>query len=88
MKFSAKLSRKFTAVWSLLDERTRRLVAANEAMSLGYGGISSVSEASGLSRKAIANGIEDIKNGFCPSEGRVRRVGAGERKLKQTILNF
>jgi hypothetical protein len=82
MKFSAKLSQKFTAVWSLLDERTRRIVAANEAMSLGYGGISSISKASGLSRKAIANGIEDIKNGFCPPEGRVRRVGAGRKKIE------
>ncbi len=30
MKFSAKLPQKFAAVRSLLDERTRRIVAANE----------------------------------------------------------
>jgi len=82
MKFSAKLPQKFAAVWSLLDERTRRIVAANEAMILGYGGISTVSKASGLSRKAIAHGIQDIKNGFCPPEGRLRRVGAGRKKIE------
>ncbi len=82
MKFSAKLPQKFAAVWSLLDEPTRRIVAANEAMLLGYGGISTVSKASGLSRKAIAHGIQDIKNGFCPPEGRLRRVGAGRKKIK------
>ena len=81
MKFSAKLPQKFAAVWSLLDERTRRIVAANEAMILGYGGISNVSRASGLSRKAIAHGIEDIKNGYCPPKGRLRRVGAGRKKI-------
>ena len=37
----AALSQKFRSVWSLLDERTRRIMAANEAIGLGYGGISS-----------------------------------------------
>lgn len=94
MKLNAKLSQKFAAVWSLLDERTRRIVAANEAMILGYGGISSVSKASGLSRKAIAHGIDDIKNGFCPPEGCLRRVGAGRKKIETNdpqlldVLNY
>jgi len=34
------LKHKFHAVWPLLDERTRRVMAANEALSLGFGGIS------------------------------------------------
>jgi hypothetical protein len=73
---------KFAAVWSFLDERTRRIMAANEAMTLGYGGISTVSKASGLSRKAIAHGIQDIKNGYSPPEGRFRRGGAGRKKIE------
>lgn len=81
MKFNAALSQKFVAVWPLLDERTRRLVASNEAMALGYGGISIVGRACGLSRKAIAKGIEEIKNGFCPSDDRIRRTGAGRKKI-------
>jgi hypothetical protein len=36
------LKEKFRAVWPLLDERTRRVMAANEALSLGFGGISVV----------------------------------------------
>ena len=81
MKFNAPLQQKFATVWPLLDERTRRIVAANEAMTFGYGGISTVSRASGLSRKAIAHGIQDIKNGYCPSERHIRRVGAGRKKI-------
>jgi hypothetical protein len=81
MKFIVPLQQKFATVWHLLDERTRRIVAANEAMAFGYGGISIVSRASGLSRKAIAHGIQDIRNGYCPSEGHIRRVGAGRKKI-------
>src|SRR3989338_5921286 len=81
MKFIAPLQQKFATVWPLLDERTRRIVAANEAMIFGYGGISTVSRASGLSLKAIAHGIQDIKNGYCPSERHIRRVGAGRKKI-------
>ena len=81
MEFSDKLPQKFAAIWSLLDERTRRIMSANEAMILGYGGISAVSKASGLSRKAIAHGVQDIKNGFCPPEGRIRRIGAGRKTI-------
>jgi len=50
---SEGLSRKFRAAWPHLDERTRRIMAASEAVSLGYGGVSMVSRACGLSRKTI-----------------------------------
>ena len=56
-------------------------MAANEAMALGYGGVSIVGRAGGLSRKAIAKGIQEIKNGFCPSGGRSRRMGAGRKRM-------
>jgi hypothetical protein len=59
----AELQQKFTSVWPLLDERTRRLFAANEAASLGYGGMSAVHLACGLSRRSIAKGIREIQEG-------------------------
>ena len=37
---ASRLRQKFAAVWPLLDERTRRLMAASEAMALAYGGVS------------------------------------------------
>jgi hypothetical protein len=48
---------------------------------LGYGGISQVRRACGLSRKAIAKGMQEIKDGTAPPQGRVRRPGAGRKKL-------
>ena len=74
------LRRKFSGVWSLLDERGRRLMAASEALSLGYGGISRIRRACGLSRKAIAKGIQEIADGDS-MPGRIRRSGAGRKSI-------
>jgi hypothetical protein len=81
MKIVTQLRQKFASVWSLLDERTRRLMAASEARTLGYGGISEVRRACGLSRKAIAKGMREIKEGTSVPPGRIRRPGAGRKKL-------
>jgi len=81
MRTSAQLQQKFAAVWTLLDERTRRLMAASEARALGHGGVSQVSRACGLSRKAIAKGMREIEEGTAPPPGRVRRPGAGRKKI-------
>src|SRR5271167_536438 len=81
MRASTKLQRKFASVWTLLDERTRRLMAASEAQALGYGGISQVRRACGLSRKAIAKGMREIEDGTAPRLGRVRWPGAGRKTI-------
>jgi len=77
----AALTEKFRPVWPLLDERTRRLMAASEALGLGYGGVSLVHRACGLSRKAIAKGISEIRLGKPLLSGRLRRPGAGRKSL-------
>ena len=81
MSTFTQLRGKFVSVWALLDERTRRLMAANEARILGYGGVSQVRRACGLSRKAIAKGMQEIAQGTAPPPGRVRRPGAGRKSL-------
>ena len=77
------LQQKFSNVWPLLNERSRRLMAANEARSLGYGGVSRIRNACGLSRKAIAKGIREIADGS-PMPGRIRRPGAGRKSIVLT----
>jgi len=81
MELLSHLQRKFAPLWPLLDERTRRLTAANEARALGHGGVSLVSRACGLSRKAIAKGMREIEAGTPLPPGRVRRSGAGRKKI-------
>ena len=85
MSALAELTQKFRSARPLLDERTRRLMAANEAIGLGYGGVSLVRRACGLSRKAIAKGIREIETGEAPEEGRIRRPGAGRKSSRSPI---
>jgi hypothetical protein len=81
MKTLTQLQRKFAPLWPLLDERTRRLTAASEARALGHGGVSQVSRACGLSRKAITKGLREMEEGTVPPPGRVRRPGGGRKKI-------
>ena len=84
MSSIAVLRQKFKSIWRLLDERTRRIMAANEAIGLGYGGVSTVHRACGLSRKAIAKGIGEIETGDRPMAGHIRRPGAGRKNLTES----
>jgi transposase len=79
MKEEAAIKRRFELVSGELNERSRRLVAASEAVALGWGGISAVSRATGLSRKAISHGIQELQERGEPGEGRVRRTGGGRK---------
>lgn len=56
-------------------------MAASEARTLGYGGISQVRRACGLSRKAIAKGLREIEERTAPLPGRIRRPGAGRKRI-------
>jgi transposase len=79
MKEEAAIKRRFEQVASKLNERARRLVAASEALALGWGGISAVSRATGLSRKAISHGITELQEEEGIGEGRIRRTGGGRK---------
>ena len=81
MSRRAALTEKFDAVWPLLNERTRRLMAASEAKAIGHGGVSLVHRACGLSRRVIAAGIQEIVEGAPLAVGRIRRPGAGRKPI-------
>src|SRR5689334_4696670 len=63
-----------------LDERGRRLFAANEALAIGYGGVSAASLATGIARSTIRRAIMDLQGGSNPSGPRVRRQGGGRKR--------
>jgi hypothetical protein len=77
---------KFLALDAVMDERLRRQWAAAEAKALGWGGISLVAAATGMSRNTIQAGIGELderqKTGV--TSARVRRVGGGSKRLTQT----
>ena len=77
------LAAKFGTILPHLDERQRRLLLASEARSLGHGGISLVSRASGVSRVTITHGVDELEAGDGSVE-RIRRTGGGRKKLTET----
>ena len=77
------LAAKFGVILPHLDERQRRLLLAAEAGSLGYGGISLVARAAGVSRMTVTTGVEELDAGVEPSPGRARRAGGGRKPLTE-----
>ena len=80
MDADAQLTQYFAAIWPHLDEHARRLVAANKAVELGYGGVSRVSRACGLSRVTLTKGVAELRAVPLPP-GRIRREGGGRHAL-------
>lgn len=74
---------RFSAVSCSLNERGRRLFAAAEARTAGYGGISASARATGVARSTIGRGLKDIAK---PEKltGVIRRPGSGRRALTRT----
>ena len=72
----------FGALGPVLDERTRRAVAAAEARALGYGGVSLVARVTGLARSTLRRGIVELEapEVAAPAD-RVRRRGGGRKRL-------
>jgi hypothetical protein len=76
------LKLKFRQIWPHLNERSRRLMAASEAKGLGYGGVSLVNRACGLSRVTITKGLQELDAPALPHD-RIRRPGAGRQRLEE-----
>jgi hypothetical protein len=56
----ATIRQRFSDLAPVLNERGRRLWAATEAKALGYGGVSLVARATGISRRAIHVGLQEL----------------------------
>lgn len=85
-----KFRKKFKLVYPHLNEKTCRIWAATEANIYGYGGITILSEATGLSRDTISFGLKELKSKNKIDIDRIRKPGAGRKKLvdiDKTILN-
>ncbi len=74
---------KYLAIVSDLDERGIRRWAAAEARSLGWGGISAVAKATGISDRTIRNGIQELDDPQAPTADRQRRTGGGRRRREE-----
>lgn len=76
------IRQKYVAVLGDLDERGRRRWAAAEARSLGWGGVSAVAQATGLSDRTVRKGVCELDDLEVVSWDRQRKVGGGRRSLE------
>jgi hypothetical protein len=88
MQTETRLAMKLAALLPHLDERSRRLVAAAEAMALPRGGSSAVRRCCGMSRTTILAGIRELREGTVLHPGRIRREGGGRKKFEQNHPGF
>jgi len=84
-----RIQSKYASFSPYLNERTRRIWAGIEAKSLGYGGVSAVSYATGLNRNTRAEGIKELETGKDDilgkgSKKQIRKTGGG-RKHVETV---
>jgi len=72
---------KYVLISPHLNERGKRLFAGMEAASLGYKGVSLVSEATGLNRGTVKIGRDEIISGETLDTVKVRKDGAGRKTV-------
>jgi len=76
---------KYRALLPAMDERHRRLWAGTEARALGRGGIAVVARATGLARNTIVRGLAELAQKKPLSPDRVRRPGAGRKRMSVLV---
>jgi Rhodopirellula transposase DDE domain len=89
MDTEQQIRKRFELVAPVLDERRLRLYVAAEALALGYGGISLVSRATGVSRPTITGGCQELSAAEATqpaqaSAGGIRKAGGGRKRTAST----
>jgi hypothetical protein len=88
MELVESIKERFERMQGSLNERGRRLFAASEALSIGWGGVAIVARATGIAPSTIGVGKHEVRAlelGASPLPlNRSRRAGGGRKKLTDT----
>lgn len=79
---------KYIAIKNELNERSQRIWAATEAISIGHGGIRIVHKATNLAESTIQIGKKEVLNNETIEDNRVRRKGAGRKSLESKDIQI
>jgi transposase len=84
------IKQRYALISPFLDERQRRLYLAAEAKVIGYGGVSTVSRMTGVSRGVISAGYEEYDQAKEKelSPGRIRKEGGGRKRTVVTDVTL
>lgn len=80
-----QIKTRYSSLSPLMDERMRRQWAATEAHTYGWGGVSAVSHATGMSRNTIRKGMSEVAQRKAKPKAvlsaRLRKPGGGRKRL-------
>jgi len=83
MEIEKEIRARYINIEWALNEKLRRLFAANEAKVFGHGGITLAQKATGVARNSIKQGLKELSSkdkGLLPSPAtRIRKVGGGRK---------
>lgn len=83
--YHTDVEQKMGNVYDSLSEKDRRRYAAAEAIKLGYGGVAYIARLFECSRESIDHGISELDQlADDPVAGRIRRPGAGRKRVEET----
>jgi hypothetical protein len=88
METYTQIKEKYLALQEYMDERTRRIWAATEARTIGRGGITAVSKATGLARTVIYAGLYDLDHPDEVPREKIRRAGGGRKSITEHNPDF
>jgi hypothetical protein len=77
----AAIRERFLALSAHLDERRKRIFAATEARTAGYGGVAAVSRVTGIAVSTIGRGLAELSATDQLAPDRVRRASGGGTRL-------
>jgi hypothetical protein len=78
------MQERIVTMMPMLNEKQRRLFLALEAKRYGWGGVTKVSQLSGVSRTTIRAGLEELAQGEPFDSTRVRDYGGGRKYVELT----
>ncbi len=76
-----EIEQRYITIEPFLNERTRRLFAANEALALEWGGITLLSKITGLTRNTIMLGAKELQGKRIVAPERLRTPGGGRKSV-------
>jgi hypothetical protein len=79
--------RRWVKLLSVLNEAQARWYVADKALDLGRGGISRLSQVTGMSRTTITKAIEELRGRgalIAAAVGRIRREGGGRKPVEES----
>lgn len=83
-----QVKQRYQLICTHLSEKEMRIWAASEAITIGYGGDTIVSEATGMSRVTISKGKKEAKGEIIIRPDRIRKLGGGRKSLTEKLPNL